>query len=104
MGTSKLITKQVEYLIHQSIQGNHILFDNRTLRAVFWKAKSFSAPLTKQEMAQVKQHITCLIQKPSLMEKKAYLKNLNQKTLEKIVKIYFCIVENNLYKKIGSYH
>lgn len=95
---SKEQLSQVEYLIDQSIQGNHVLFDLDTLRRVFWNESphSYSRDVSKEDAYSVEHHIEQLMQEPTLAQKKAYLEQLDQGTFERVVKTYFNIVENNL--------
>lgn len=96
---------QVEYLIDQSIQGNHVLFDLDTVRKVFWNGPTpFSPPLTDEDAYSVEHHLERLISQPSLGEKRAYLEALDSETYEKVVKTYFNIVENNIYENLEVRH
>lgn len=90
---------QIEYLIHQSIQGNHILFDLETVRQAF--QQSFSE---EEESANVEHHIEKLILKPSLNQKRAYLEKLDPDTLKKVIRTYFNIIENNLFEQSNNRH
>lgn len=92
---------QVEYLIHQSQQGNHVLFDRESLRQVF---ENESRDLPEAESYAVEHHIEKLIQQPSLEQKRAYLDGLDPETYGKVVRTYFNIVENNLFEKSEVKH
>lgn len=87
--------EQVEYLINQSKQGNHILFDVDALRTVFSHAP-LPEELSEDEAYAVEHHIERLILQPTLAEKRAYLEQLDKLTFRKVVKTYFNIVENNI--------
>jgi hypothetical protein len=91
---------QVEYLIEQSRQGNHVLFDNETLRKVL----SPATLLNEEDAYAVEHHIERLIAEPSLAQKRAYLDGLDPSTFEKVVRTYFNIVENSLYEKLEVRH
>ena len=104
---SKDQLKQVEYLIGQSIQGNHVLFDTDTVRRVFWNDLNHrnSPLLFEDETAHsIEQHIEKLIIEPTLQRKRAYLEHLDPSTYEMVVRTYFNIVENNLYENIEVRH
>jgi len=89
---------QVEYLIGQSIQGNHVLFDIESVRKVFWKdSKAFTSALSEEDAYSVEHHIERMILEPTLAQKRAYLEGLDENTFVRVVKTYFNIVENNLY-------
>lgn len=102
---SKNQLNQVEYLIGQSIQGNHVLFDLDALRKVFWKENPrLSSALSEEEAYAVEHHIEKLILEPSLAQKRAYLEGLDSDTFEMVVKTYFNIVENNIYETLEVKH
>lgn len=91
---------QVEYLLSQSIQGNHVLFDLDTVRRVLSKDDDF----TEEDAYAVEHHIERLIAQPSLREKRAYLERLESRTHDQVVRTYFNIVENNLFENLGAKH
>lgn len=93
---------QVEYLISQSIQGNHILFDHDTVRNIFWKTSSFELPV--EDAYSVEHHIEKLILLPTLIEKRTYLERLDTDTYERVVRTYFNIVENSLFENARILH
>ena len=103
---SKNQLSQVEYLIGQSIQGHHVLFDLEDLRSVFRPNRVKKSPrdLTEEEAYSVEHHIERLMVQPSLAEKRAYLEQLDRDTYAQVVKTYFCIVENNMYEVMEVPH
>ena len=90
---SKHQLNQVEYLIHQSIQGNHLLFDVETVRRVF------RADISDKPEKPVEDLIEHLILEPTLEKKRAFLEGLDRSTFVRVVRTYFNIVENNLVEK-----
>ena len=98
---SKKQLDQVEYLIGQSIQGNHVLFDSDTVRRVFDRQ---SDDFSDEDAYSVEHHIERLILQPSLSEKRAYLEHLDPETFDRVVRTYFNIVENNLFENIEVRH
>ena len=97
---SKNQLSQVEYLIGQSIQGNHVLFDSLHVRRVFEKQRR----VTEEDAYAVEPHIEKLLALPTLSEQRAYLGKLDEDTLECVVLTYFNIVENNLFEKVEVRH
>ena len=110
---------QVEYLIGQSILGNHVLFDVEILREVFLEhtsmcpieitptkskknAKNTTPKKTKDDT--VEEHIEKMILQPSIAEKRAYLEHLDRETYKRVVRTYFNIVENNLFEQMEAKH
>ena len=86
----------VEYLLSQSAQGNHVLFDIALVRHVFTHP---SKPMNEAEAYEVEHHIEKLISVGSIHKQKAYIDLLPQEILCRVIKTYFNIVENNLFEK-----
>ena len=87
---------QVEYIIEQSIRGNHILFDVESLKSILTTGRD----LSEDEAYAVEPHLEKLLSEPSLDQKRAYLDRLDSATYERVVKTYFNIVENNLFEHL----
>ncbi len=87
---------QVEYLIEQSIKGFHVLFDNEGIREAFLKIEA-GAERANEAIAK---HIESMILQPTLVAKKAYLESLNSPVYLRVVRMYFSIVENNIYESL----
>jgi hypothetical protein len=100
----KELIGQVEYLIHQSMQGHHVLFDDDLLREVLspaW-ADELNQTLSEKEAMEIEEHIETLIRQPTLAHKRAYLEALGSndiRTYAWVVKTYFNIIENNLLER-----
>lgn len=93
---SKSQMDQVQYLIDQSLQGNHVLFDHDSLKRVL-RTDSLR-PMSEKEAFAVEHHIERMIGQPSLEHKRAYLETLDSRTYAWVVRAYFNIIENNLYE------
>lgn len=85
----------VEYLIQQSAQGNHILFDLDTVRRVFTRKLE---PMTETQAKEIEGHIETLVTLDSFDRQKHYLQALPEDVLYRVIKMYFNIVENNLFE------
>lgn len=99
---SKDQLQHVEYLIDQSIQGNHVLFTADDLRKVFSRTGATIIPqapsLSEEDAYAVEHHIERLILEPDLEKKRAFLDQLDPQTFALVVRTYFNIVENNLFE------
>jgi hypothetical protein len=95
---------QVEYLLGQAVQGNHVLFDSATLLKVFRKDRTIDVPMSDEDAYAVEPHIEKLIELPTLEQKRAYLDRLDAKTIEGVVRAYFNIVENSPYESVSVRH
>ena len=85
----------VEYLIEQSAQGNHVLFELDLVRRVFTNPLK---PMDENEAYEVEHHIEKLIAIDGLEKQKAYVEQLPQDVLYRVIKTYFNIVENSLFE------
>jgi hypothetical protein len=103
---SKNKLQQVEYLISQSLQGNHVLFDHDSLTRILrdGSGSGLLGPLSEEEAYRVEHHIERLIGEPSLMQKRAYLESLDTRTYAWVVRTYFNIIENNLWESQEIHH
>ena len=88
--------EQIEYLLYQSTQGIHFMFDNQELIKVL-SQKNLEKKLKDQTNVQMVQDLlTRFIEKPSIQEKKLYLETLDGETYELLVRAYFQLVENTI--------
>jgi hypothetical protein len=94
---------QVEYLIGQSIQGNHVLFDLERVRRVFMDP-GLKRQVKKIDLKLVHDHIEQIIELPTLAQKRVYLERMDQKTFRQVVHAYLEIVENNLMETYRIRH
>jgi hypothetical protein len=92
---------KVEYLIQQSAQGNHILFDLETVRQVFTTPLQ---PMSPTEIREIESHIESLITLQDFETQKRYLQSLPEEVLYRVIKMYFNIVENNLFETNRARH
>lgn len=95
---------QVEYLIQQSLHGNHVLFDLECVREIFERNVNRSCSFVEEDAYEVEPLIEKLILQPTLQQKRAFLEALDTETLERVVRTYFNIVENNLYESSKEKH
>ena len=91
----------VEYLLSQSAQGNHILFDQKIVRHVFTLP---AKPMSEEEAYEVEHHIEKIISLGAIDQQRAYLDQLKEDILFRVIKTYFNIVENNLFEAKGLRH
>ncbi len=105
---------QVEYILQQSAQGHHILFENDEIRRVFETARltirtEFEPRPQRKldgkgEPTEAEKHIENLILQPSIVSKKNYLENLTPEMFQDVVRTYFSIVENNIFEGMEFSH
>ena len=101
INVSKEQLNTVEYLLEQSAQGNHVLFDLDVVRRVFTLP---TGPMSESEAYEVEHHIEKLISLQGFEQQKAFLDQLPPDTLHRVIKTYFNIVENNLFETAKVRH
>ncbi len=93
---------QVQYLLEQSMKGNHYLFDSESLRGALEVT-----PLSEEDAYSVEPHLEKLMCQPTLKLKQSYLSDLRRSDpviLRKIIQTYFSIIENTLLETTGARH
>jgi hypothetical protein len=91
----------VEYLIQQSTQGNHVLFELDLVRQVFTRSLR---PMSESEAYEVEHHIEKIIELSQVDKQKAYLDKLPEEILHRVIKTYFNIVENSMFESSKERH
>ncbi len=94
-------TVQIEYLLTQSIQGNHVLFQDH------WIRDAFRGPVAKLTSLQIKRthtHLNDFISLETIEQKMIYIEQLEIKDRNSFIRAYFNMVENNLHEKVSGYH
>lgn len=86
---------QIEYLLQQSTQGLHFIFDHHDVANVLRKDEEF-APLDIKLMDKVQGLLTGLLGKQSITEKRSFLERLPRNDYELLVKAYFQLVDKTI--------
>lgn len=93
---------QVKYLLDQSAQGNHLLFDGGTIRRI---ADRIGQTEARNERLEKAEHLLeQMILRPTLAGKKAFLDGLDAQTYDDVARVYFNIVQNSAQEKQGFSH
>lgn len=86
---------QVQYLLGQSTQGNHILFDNDTIRRIApWLAVEAVSEEEISRVENAERLLEQLILCPSIDAKLDFLSVLDRPTRDEVALVYLKIVEN----------
>ena len=86
---------QIEYLLQQSTQGLHFIFDHHDVASVLRKDEE-GAPLDIKLMDKVQGLLTGLLGKQTISEKRSYLEKLRRDDYELLVKAYFQLVDKTI--------
>lgn len=93
---------QVKYLLQQSAQGNHLLFDETTLRRL---APRIGRQENRDERVEkAEQLLEQMILRPSISSKRAFLETLDSDTYDDVARVFFNIVQNTAQENQGFSH
>ena len=97
--------REIEYLISQSIQGHHVLFDESAVRSVL-KRNQHRAPIhpDSPEQKECEQRLERMLELPTLAQKRAFLEKLSTRDFEGLVRLWFNVVENSLFQSSHERH
>ena len=92
---------QVKYLLKQSAQGNHLLFDDRTVRRV---AEGLGKNGRDERVEKAEALLEQMILRPTIKAKKDFLEGLDPLTHDDVARVYFNIVQNTAQEHQGFSH
>lgn len=84
---------QIEYLLYQSTQGIHFIFDHSEVAKVLRSKAPDEEPLTLGHMEKVQSLLSSLLDRQTMNEKKSYLESLSGEDYELLVRAYFQLVD-----------
>ncbi len=87
---------QIEYLLYQSTQGLHFMFDHADIARILSVPEDASKFFTEENMKRVQELLTGLLDAKSLDAKRSYLDRLPVEQYELLVRAYFHLVENTI--------
>ncbi len=96
--------EQIEYLLSQSTQGIHLLFDNNSIAKILSNPTENIDFFTVDNIKKVQGILKDFIERKSLSEKQKFLKNLDVDTYELLVRTYFNIVDNAVLEATEHKH
>jgi hypothetical protein len=95
---------EVEYLLSQSAQGNHVLFDPEILRQALLEDARPGRPADEAEAYAVEPHLERMLERGSLEGMREYARGLEHELQVKLVRAYLNVVENALYERSEVRH
>lgn len=81
---------QVNYLLAQSALGNHLLFDERTIRRIAGNESG----ARDERVERAEKLLEQMILRPTISSKKAFLETLSADDHDDVARVYFNIVQN----------
>ena len=94
--TSEKQLKEVEYLLGQSMNGIHHLFDHDRIAEILSKPTEEMDFFNFENIEKIQDLLNDFISKDSIIARQRFLSNLDQDSYEILVRTYFHIVENSL--------
>lgn len=94
--------EQVKYLLEQSAIGNHLLFDEQTIRRIANRIGNTESRDERIEKAE--QLLEQMILRPTISSKRAFLETLDPLTYDDVARVYFNIVQNTAHENQGFTH
>lgn len=84
---------QIEYLLFQSAQGLHLIFDHSNVSDVL---KKFDGELEASNADRVQGLLSKLLDRKTMIEKKSYIESLGKDDYELLVRAYFQLVDKTI--------
>jgi len=88
--------EQIEYLLFQSTQGVHFIFENSEIAKILSQPHDEKKFFTEANMNKVQRLLADLLERPGVYEKRSYLESLGAENFELLVRAYFHLVENTI--------
>lgn len=95
---------QIEYLLYQSTQGFHFMFDHSEIVKVLKRHNDDKDFFTFTNMGKVQDMLTHFIEKPTMEQKRRYLESLGTEEYELLIRAYFHLVENTILANSNIRH
>lgn len=96
--------EQMEYLLAQSAQGLHLLFDSETVRKILSLPTENMDFFTFENLNRIQTILGDFLKKKSFVEKKLFLERLDRESYELLVRSYFNIVDNAIMEQTKLRH
>lgn len=96
--------EQIEYLLYQSTQGIHFMFDHAEAAKVLREAQDDSEFYSFSNSEKVQEMLSKFIERPTLGDKRLYLETLNEDEYKLLVRAYFHLVENTILANTSIRH
>lgn len=88
---------QIEHLLAQSMNGIHLLFNNRTIARILAIPTEDERLFENKNLDRIQHLFSELVSQESFWEKVQFLEALEPEAFELLLRTYFHIVENSLY-------
>ena len=96
--------EQIEYLLYQSTQGIHFMFDHAEAAKVLREASDDSEFYSFTNSEKVQDMLSKFIERPTLNEKRLFLETLKEDEYKLLIRAYFHLVENTILANTSIRH
>jgi len=91
--------QEIQYLIQQSMNGYHVLFDNETIKKFCNTAKTDDDIFDEQKARTTEKLVELFMSTPTINGRKLFFESLSEEEKSLLIRTYFHIVENNVLAK-----
>ncbi len=88
--------EEIKYIISQSMNGLHVLFDNDTIKRYLHGSENEDEVFDENKSRQTEKLIERFMSTPTITGKKMLFQGLTDEEKALLIKTYFSIVENNI--------
>lgn len=97
--------EQIEYLVHQSTQGLHFLFEKEDIvKALKLAEKEDFNFFTQEHREKVQNLLLDMLQKKDSIAKRSYLESLSEEERGLLIQAYFHLVDNTILSQRDLKH
>jgi len=94
--------QEIQYIIQQSMNGYHVLFDNDTIKRFCNTEKKDDDIFDEQTARTTEKLVELFMSTPTINGRKLFFQGLSDEEKSLLIRTYFHIVENNLLAKKNS--
>ena len=88
--------KEIEYIIHQSMNGFNVLFDNDTIKRFCYGVEDDDDIFDQDRASSTERLMEIFMSTPTINARKKLFDSLNEEEQSILIRTYFNIVENNI--------
>ncbi|MEI6080353.1 MAG: hypothetical protein WCQ53_06940 [bacterium] len=88
--------EEIKYIISQSMNGLHVLFDNETIKRYLNGSDNDDEVFNENKSRETEKLVERFMSTPTITGKKMLFQSLNDEEKALLIKTYFSIVENNI--------
>ncbi|MES2855344.1 MAG: hypothetical protein V4692_05755 [Bdellovibrionota bacterium] len=89
-------SEQIEYLLYQSTQGIHFIFDHSEISRILKGSTLPVEGISLDKKEKVQELLASLLERPTMGEKKSYLESLSREDYELLLRAYLQLVDKTI--------